>query len=112
MVYLVKRMLLRLGYTVTGFEHPADAIAALRADPQRFDVVVTDFNMPDLSGLDVAREVRAINPNLPVAITSGYISEELRSNAGLLGVRHVIYKPNTVEELCQSIAQLLEQTPV
>ena len=112
MVYLVKRMLEKRGYRVSGFEQPAAALAALRAGSPRFDIVVTDYNMPGLSGLDVAREVRKINPALPVVITSGYISEDLRVNAGLAGVRHVIYKPNTVEELCQSIAQVLHSRTV
>ena len=108
MVFLVKRMLGKLGYRVSGFEDPAEAVAAVRVAPEGFDIVVTDFNMPRMSGLDVAREVRKLNPQLPLVVTSGFISEELRTNARLLGVRHVIYKPNTVEDLCQAIAQVLE----
>ena len=108
MVFLVQRMLGKLGYRVSGFEDPAEAVAAVRAVPTGFDIVVTDFNMPRMSGLDVAREIRKLNPQLPLVVTSGFISEELRTSAGLLGVRHVIYKPNTVEDLCQTIAQVLE----
>jgi len=107
MVFLVKRMLQKRGYTVSGFERPEEALAAIRLEPQGYDIVVSDFNMPHLSGLDVAREVRALNPALPMVVTSGYLTEELRANAGAIGVRHLIYKPNTVEELCEAIAQVL-----
>ena len=63
--------------------------------------------MPGLSGLDVAQELARIRPELPVVITSGYITEELRANALQAGVRHLIYKPNTVDELCEVIQRLL-----
>ena len=79
--------------------------------PKAFDLVVTDFNMPGLSGLDVARQLRAIRPDLPVAVTSGFISEELRAGAPDAGVCEIIFKPDTVEELCDVIQRLLLQQP-
>ena len=82
----------------------------MRANPGDFDLVVTDFNMPGLSGLEVARELARVRPGLPVVITSGYINEELQAGARSAGVRHLLYKPNTVDELCQSIERLLEGT--
>ena len=112
MVYLVKRMLAKSGYRVSGFERPADALDAVRADAASFDVVVTEFNMPGMSGLEVAREIAQIRADLPVVIASGYITDELRAGAERLGVRDLIYKPNTVDELCQVIARLLPPGPV
>ena len=107
MTFVVKRLLERLSYRVSVFERPADALAAVRADPQGFDVVVTDFNMPGASGLHVAKEVGEIRANLPVIVTSGYVTEELQAAARELGVKHVLYKPNTTDELCQHLHQLL-----
>ena len=109
MVFLVTRMLTKLGYRVSAFERALDALAAVRADPTSFDVVVTDFNMPGHSGLDVAREIGVIRPGLPVVIVSGYITDELRAGAEKLGVRELIYKPDTVGALCQSIVRVLQQ---
>ena len=68
-------------------------------DPNGFDLVVTDFNMPNCSGLDVVRALARICPALPVAISSGYVSDELRSSASELGVRGVMQKEHTLEEL-------------
>lgn len=107
MVFLVTRMLEGYGYRVSGYELATEALAAVRAAPGDFDLVVTDFNMPGLSGLDVAHELARIRPELPVVITSGYITEELRANALQAGVRHLIHKPNTVDELCEVIQRLL-----
>lgn len=111
MVFLVKRMLEKQGYRVSGYEDAAAALASLR-DPATgpvgdFDLVVTDFNMPGASGLDVARELTLIRPGLPVVITSGYITDELRAGARAAGVRHLVYKPDTVTELCATIHRLL-----
>ena len=107
MVMLVQRMLNRQGYRTSGYQSAQEALDAVRAAPDAFDLVVSDLNMPGLSGLDVARELRRIRPDLPVVITSGYITEEVREKALQEGVRQVVYKPNTVDELCQSIHQLL-----
>lgn len=109
MVLMVTRFLRKRGFRVSGFEVAADALAALAADPDDFDLVVTDFNMPKASGLDVARAIAQIRPALPVVITTGYISEALRDGARRAGVRELLYKPNSVEELAASISRLLVQ---
>ena len=110
MIFMVKRFLERRGYRVTSFERSDDAIAAVRANPRSFDLVVTDYNMPGPSGLDVARELAAIRADLPIVITSGYVTEELQAAAQRLGVRHVLYKPNTTDELCEQIHRILSTT--
>ena len=68
--------------------------------------MVSDYNMPGMSGLDVARELSRIRPDLQVAIISGYITDELREAALQSGVCHLIYKPNTVDELCEAVRRL------
>ncbi len=110
LVFMVTRMLERQGYRVSGHTWAKDALDMLRADPHQFDLVVTDYNMPGLSGLDLMREVRAIRADLPVALTSGYITDELRQQAAESGVRHLIYKPNTVSELCEAVRTLTNET--
>jgi CheY-like chemotaxis protein len=104
-ILLMTRLLERRGFRVSSFTDQSEALAALRADPASFDVVVTDYNMPGMSGLDVAREVRAIRADLPVLLASGYISEELRTLAPAAGIRELIYKPDTVEELCEAVVR-------
>ena len=108
LVFLVERLLKRRGYRVTAHTQQEAALQALRADPAAFDLVLTDYNMPGMSGLDVAREVQAIRPELPVAVTSGFIDEELRGQAGGAGVRELIFKADEVEVFCDAIQQLVQ----
>ena len=106
LVFLVRRLLERRGYRVTGMTDQAQAIAAVRADPDAFDLLLTDYNMPGMSGLDVAKAVLGIAPTLPVAVASGYITDELQAQALAAGVREVVFKTDAVEAFCQVVARL------
>jgi CheY-like chemotaxis protein len=107
-VFLMTRSLERQGYRVRAYTDPHDALAAVRAQPAEFDLVVTDYNMPGMSGLDLARALREVRADLPVALASGYITEELRAQAPGAGVMELIYKPNTADELFEAIARLAD----
>ncbi|NRF67426.1 PAS domain S-box protein [Aquincola sp. S2] len=100
-------LLTSLGYLVTGCETGREAIEAVRAAPFAFDLVIADYNMPDLSGIDVARALARVRPALPVLISSGYITEEMRAQAAALGVRGLVRKENTVDELGPAVQQVL-----
>ena len=107
MVVMVERLLERAGYRVSSYHDANQAIAAVREHPSDFDFVVTDFNMPECSGLDVARELAGIRPELPVVISSGYITDELRGQARDMGVRGLLEKQNTFEELGSLVGRIL-----
>lgn len=111
MVFLVKRLLKRRGYRVTGFCDPHKATTALHDDPQRYQLLVTDYNMPGYCGVDLVRAALQIRPDLPVALASGYITAEIEQEAMAAGARALIHKPNDVEELCTTVDQLLKSTP-
>ena len=107
MVLMVERLLQRAGYQSHVCLNAQEAIQAVRAQPEWFDLVVTDYNMPGLSGLQVARALAELRPSLPVVLSSGYIGEELRTEARRLGVRALLEKQNLFEDLCPLVGQLL-----
>jgi CheY-like chemotaxis protein len=108
LVLLTTRLLERQGYRVSGHTDARAALAELAACAGQFDLVISDYNMPVMSGLEVARAMLLIRPDLPVVLTSGYITEELRASAPAAGVRELIYKPSTVEELGDVVMRLLK----
>jgi DNA-binding NarL/FixJ family response regulator len=65
--------------------------------------------MPGTSGLDVAAELMSIRPDMSVVLTSGYVTDDLKARASRAGIRHVIYKPNSVKELCDAVQQVLRE---
>jgi CheY-like chemotaxis protein len=110
LVFLVTRMLERSGYQCTGETDPRKAVTAVRRHPEAFDLVITDLNMPGMSGIDVAREVLEMRPELPVVITTGYVRATDVALTRSLGVRDVILKPDTIEELASIVSVYLSQT--
>ena len=108
LVFLVRRLLERRGFKVTTFTDQQEAIDAVRAQPNGYDLLMTDFNMPGMSGLDVAKAVLALNPQLTVAVASGYITDELQAEAKAAGVKEVVFKTDAVEDFCTVVAKLVE----
>ena len=107
LVFLIKRALTRKGFDVTTFTDPRAAVATLRDQPTAFDLVVTDYNMPGYSGLELLREARLIRPELPIALASGYVTAEIEQTALAEGARALIHKPNDVDEMCETLQRLL-----
>jgi CheY-like chemotaxis protein len=99
MIVMVERLLQRLGYDPVCHHDPEAALAAVRERPEEFDVAVTDLNMPGLSGLDVAREIARVRSDLPVIISSGNLPDQLQNDARQAGVRALLHKQYTLEEL-------------
>jgi PAS domain S-box-containing protein len=108
---LAGQLLQRGGYRVTTFVDPAAALEALRDPAQGFDAIVTDFNMPGHNGLDVIRALKGLAPALPVVLTSGYIDDRLREEAGRLGVQRLFNKEDLREALCRAVDDAMRAPP-
>ena len=109
LVRVAQRLLTRAGYEVSGFTRVFEALAAVRAAPDSFDVVLTDQNMPDMGGFDVARAIAAIDLRLPVILVSGnqtHTDNELAQT----NVRFQLEKPYTVASLTQVLRRALKET--
>ncbi|HEY8977065.1 MAG TPA: PAS domain S-box protein, partial [Burkholderiaceae bacterium] len=109
MVLMVDGLLRRSGYEVTAYEDPAAALARVQADPRAFDILVTDYNMPEMNGMQLATEVSRAAPALPIIITSGFISDEMRHSAAELHVGALLQKEYTLERLAGLVHAVLDQ---
>jgi PAS domain S-box-containing protein len=105
---MVDGLLVHLGYRVTSMTDARQALAFVREGADPVDVVVTDYNMPELSGLALATQLHELRPALPVLLTSGYVADTLRAQAEQAGVRHVMQKEYTLEQLGTLLHQLLD----
>ncbi len=108
LVALMEEMLARLGFEPVGFESSAAALRAFQAQPQRFDVVLTDEVMPELTGTQLAREIRRLRPGVPILLMSGYGGSQLNARAASQGVSEVLRKPLQSRELAEALARVLE----
>ena len=108
MVAMVGAVLEGQGYQVRGFDRSTDALDYLRGHAQEVDLLITDYNMPEMSGLDLTHAARALRPDLPVIVASGHLSADLRAGAAAAGVDCLFDKPAGIDELCLRIAQVLQ----
>ncbi len=109
LVRLATRTLEELGYEPTGFTSSAAALAAFRADPQRFDALITDERMPGMSGSRLIREVRGIRGGIPIVLMSGYVGGAVTLRARAAGAEEVLQKPLSARDLAASLARVLNQ---
>jgi PAS domain S-box-containing protein len=107
MAVMVQRLLERAGFRVSCFTDAARALDVLRLGTEPVDCVVTDFNMPEISGLELARALQAARPGLPVIVSSGFLSDELRREAREAGVRALMQKQDTVHELADLVGLVM-----
>jgi signal transduction histidine kinase/CheY-like chemotaxis protein/PAS domain-containing protein len=108
-VSAMERLLTRRGYRVEGFTSPRTALDRLRAVSEAPSLLVTDYNMAEMSGLDVAKHAAEMYPGMPVVIVSGFIDERVERTGRALGVREFVHKPD-LPEMCAAIDRLCGQT--
>jgi len=100
-------MLGALGWRATGQGDPLVALRAFEADPDAFDLLVTDLAMPGMTGLELARAVTTRKPGLPVILVSGFGDSATPEALGRAGVRTVLNKPVTPEQLGRALEAAL-----
>jgi PAS domain S-box-containing protein len=103
-LHALEEMLAQLGYEPVGFGSSREALEAMRAHPRRFDAVVSDEVMPELIGTQLAKELRKLNPTLPVVIASGYGGAGFEARALSAGVNRVLRKPYRMREIGEALA--------
>ena len=103
LVRIADRILSDLGYVPTIETDSVRALELLRGAPDAFDLLVTDFSMSGLNGLDLARAVHTIRPDLPILLATGFIAEIPPDDLERVGVRATVQKPVTRRELGEAI---------
>jgi signal transduction histidine kinase len=104
---LGKRVLELLGYHVTAKTSPLEALAAVRAEPDAFALVITDLTMPGMDGGRLGSQLLLIRPELPIIITTGYSRSMTAELAAELGFRQLLHKPSTARTLGEAVHNAL-----
>ncbi len=97
------------GYRTTSATSSVDALDIFRANPQKFDLVITDQTMPEMSGAELSSKLLEIRPELPIILCSGYSAKVSAEEAKALGIRAFCMKPVDAEELAVAVRQVLDE---
>jgi CheY-like chemotaxis protein len=100
-------MLERLGYKITTRSSGRTAAAAFKKDPEAFDLVITDQTMPGTSGIELARDLVKVRPDIPIILNTGFSEKVNGETVGKDGIRAFIMKPFTAQELSGLIRKVL-----
>jgi CheY-like chemotaxis protein len=100
-------MLERLGYKVTVKTSSSDALECFKANPEAFDLVITDQSMPNMSGAELSIEILKSRPDIPIILCTGYSKKITEKKAREIGIRKYLTKPFTITQLEKSIRETL-----
>ena len=109
LVEIGQQLLQLLGYQVTTLSSSAQALELYSRDPDAFDLLVTDYTMPVMTGTQLAEAVLKINPDLPVILMSGLETTNIEAKAKRAGVQRIINKPIVIKEIAELIRDLLNE---
>jgi PAS domain S-box-containing protein len=104
---MFQKMLVRLNYQVTISGDARNAIDSFRQQPARFDLVITDLTMPEMNGLEVARQIRALHPEVPVILASGFMTNINRKSIAAAGICELLEKPVSFPALAAAVHRAL-----
>ena len=102
-----EEFLKRLGYAVTRCEQSEDALARFSRAPRDFELIITDWAMPGMSGTELVSAIREIRPDIPMLLMSGFADSTVQHAAKTIGIGEILIKPVNPELLAQAVAQVL-----
>jgi CheY-like chemotaxis protein len=102
------RALRNLGYQVTTRISSLEGLEAFGAQPDRYDLVITDLTMPRITGVDLARELLRIRPDIPVILCTGFSQAITPEMAKGMGIRELVMKPMLTHEQSETIRRVLD----
>ncbi len=108
LVELGQAMLERLGYHVTTRRNSLDALTTFQNQPDTFDLIITDQTMPGMTGVDLARRILQMRPQMPIILCTGYSSQITKDKAKASGIRGFAFKPLAKKDIGELIRKVLD----
>jgi PAS domain S-box-containing protein len=108
-VLMTQQTLERLGYQVTPRTSSVEALEAFRAQPDNFDLVITDFTMPNMTGIELASKLLEIRPDIPIIICTGFSEVIDKNRAKAAGIREYVMKPIVKDQIARIIRKVLDE---
>ncbi len=102
-----EEMLKGLGYMVVPKTNGREALDFFKANPEAFDLIVTDQTMPRMTGVELAREMIGIRSDIPIILATGFSQRVDADSARAAGIRAFVMKPLTRSEIARTIREVL-----
>jgi CheY-like chemotaxis protein len=109
-IQMLQQVLSDLGYNVKARTSSIEALHAFRANPDKFDMVVTDQTMPNMTGEALAKEILLIRPDIPIILCTGFSEIITREKIKEIGIRELVMKPVVTSEIAIIIRKILDKS--
>jgi len=109
LVSIGKQMLERLGYEVVTQTSSRDAFELFSRQPERFDLVITDMTMPNMTGMELSYKIIKIQPNIPIILSTGFSEFINEDTTKEMGIRAFVMKPFLMSEMANTIRKVLDK---
>ncbi len=106
-VKMEKQVLERLGYHVTTRTGSTDSFEAFKANPSKFDLIISDMTMPSMTGVQLCNEIKKIRSDIPVIICTGFSDQINEETSKKLGIQGYMVKPVIKREIAKTIREVL-----
>jgi PAS domain S-box-containing protein len=110
LIDLGKRMLERLGYKVTAISDSQIAWEIFQKDPDQFDMIITDKDMPHINGLELSKKIINLRSNMPIIMCTGFSDDISLDQVNKIGIKTLLYKPIIKKDIAEKIHQLFDHT--
>ena len=111
-VDMMTQMLQRLGYVVVGETSSVDALETFRTQADKFDLVITDYAMPNITGKQLAKELMSIRPDIPIILCTGFNDDIDAERAKSIGIKEFIMKPIDRKNMAVIIRNILDKKEI
>jgi CheY-like chemotaxis protein len=108
LVNMGKQIFESLGYEVVTRTSSIEALELFKNQPDRFDLVITDMTMPNMTGEDLAQELMRIKPNIPIILCTGFSAKIDGQKASAQGIRALVLKPIVKREIATTVRKVLD----
>ena len=108
LVNIGKQIFESLGYEVATRTSSIEALELFKNQPDRFDLVITDMTMPNMTGEDLAQELMRIKPDIPIILCTGFSAKIDAQKAGAQGIRALVLKPIVKREIATTVRKVLD----
>jgi PAS domain S-box-containing protein len=107
-VNIIQKILERLGYKVEALRNPLEALQLFQSKPDKFDLVITDTTMPQMTGVDLSEKLRNIRPDIPIIICTGHSDLIDKTKAKKIGLNAYVMKPIMKQDIANTIRNVLD----
>ncbi|MBC8393372.1 MAG: PAS domain S-box protein [Deltaproteobacteria bacterium] len=104
-----RQMLMRLGYEVVSRTSSIEALELFRVKADQFDMIITDMTMPNMTGVELAHEVKKIRPDIPIILCTGFSELINEEKAKKMGIKAFVMKPIVMREIGATIRKVMDK---